>query len=159
MKICIVRHGSAETGADADELRSLTEKGFQQAQGAGRWIQSLIAEQQLADDVLICHSPYLRAQQTAGAVINATGKSGQQCDLITPQGDVTQILDWLVAQERDIVLVSHLPLVGRLAAKLVEGQVFDQPWSPAEAWLLEGDIAASGCMTVTGVWYPALEEL
>ena len=158
MKVCIVRHGSAEAGVDSDESRSLTEKGFQQAQGVGRWIGSLIEDQQLSDSLQICHSPFLRARQTAEAVSEACGLKAIEIGLITPSGDIEQLLEWLMTQDRDVVLVSHLPLVGRLAAKLVEGQVFDQPWSPAEAWVLEGDMAASGCMTVTKVWYPALEE-
>lgn len=163
MKVCIVRHGSAEMGADADASRQLTEKGSTQAQGAGRWLASMLNDGKIESDVTLYSSPYIRARQTAEAISAATGIAvsslAEQVDGdIVPAGNIDDIVDFLSTQEGDIILVSHLPLVGRLAAKLVDGEVYDQPWSPAECWLLEGDPAASGCMTVTAVWYPALEE-
>jgi len=69
------------------------------------------------------------------------------------------LLNDLTAQEQDLILVSHLPLVGHLAAMLVDGQLYDQPWSPAECWILQGDLAAAGCMSVDAVWYPVLDGL
>ena len=158
MKICIVRHGSAEIGADNDSQRALTTKGTDQARGAGKWVAGLLADGVLANDTKILSSPYLRAEQTAQQIQLASKLELEQLNTITPAGDVDAIVDELTQSENDLILVSHLPLVGRLAAKLVDGQVYDQPWSPAECWLLEGDIAAAGCMTVTSVWYPALEE-
>ena len=57
-----------------------------------------------------------------------------------------------------MIVVSHLPLVGRLASLLVDGRALDQPWSPAEGWVLSGDLFAPGCMTVDQIWYPALDR-
>lgn len=158
MKICIVRHGSAEIGADEDNLRQLTAKGQGQAQGAGRWLAELLAKGDLSNNARIFASPYLRARQTADAIATATSLAVEEHEEIVPHGKVERLVEQLTSEQTDIVLVSHLPLVGRLAAKLVDGQIYDQPWSPAECWLLEGDIAASGCMSVASVWYPALEE-
>ena len=158
MKVCIVRHGSAEIGADEDSQRSLTEKGRQQAQGAGRWLATLVADGVVANDAKIFASPYLRARQTAEAIAEASSLTLSEFADITPHGKVERIVEKLIREEKDIILVSHLPLVGRLAAKLVDGQIYDQPWSPAECWLLEGEVAGSGCMSVASVWYPALEE-
>lgn len=159
MKICIVRHGSAEMGADEDSLRPLTDKGQQQAQGAGRWLAGLLAKGELSDNSRILTSPYLRTYQTAEAIAAATSLTLEENEGIVPHGKVERLVEQLTTEQSDIVLVSHLPLVGRLSAKLVDGQIYDQPWSPAECWVLEGDIAASGCMSVTSVWYPALEEI
>lgn len=158
MKICIVRHGSAEQGADEDSQRNLTTKGLAQVQGAGRWLMEQLKHGDLASNTLILSSPYLRAQQTAEAIAEATALSLNILPDLVPHGKIERIGEQLMSQTQDLILVSHLPLVGRLAAKLVDGQMYDQPWSPAECWLLEGDIAASGCMSVTSVWYPALEQ-
>jgi phosphohistidine phosphatase len=40
---------------------------------------------------------------------------------------------------------------------MVDGEVYDQPWSTAECWVLEGDLIARGCMRVSKTWYPGLE--
>lgn len=159
MKICIIRHGSAVLGGDADASRSLTPKGLLQAQRAGCWVNSLIAQGKLSDNASIIASPYLRAQQTAAEVAAACDKAITTDGTITPSGVAAAVVDNLTHASEDVILVSHLPLVGRIAARLVEGEEFDQPWSPAECWLLEGEVAASGCMTVTSVWYPALEGI
>ncbi|MDP2546743.1 phosphohistidine phosphatase SixA [Oceanobacter sp. 4_MG-2023] len=154
MKICIVRHGSAVIGSMDDQHRELTEKGRFQAQAAGEWM----AEQEWNDPVLWV-SPYYRTQQTASLIAESLPLDMEEHAFLVPSSDVNTVVDELLSQERDIILVSHLPLVGRLAAYLVEGQVFDQPWSPAECWLLSGDVAGPGCLSVESVWYPVLSGL
>ena len=154
MKLCIVRHGTAVSGAVQDEGRALTPRGLMQAQGAGVWL----AQQPLKSPALFCSS-YLRTRQTADAIGAALGLTATVMPALTPDADVRHLLDELMRQSDDLILVSHLPLVGHLAALLVDGQVYDQPWSPAECWLLNGDIAAPGCMTVEAVWYPVLAGL
>ncbi|MDK2778922.1 MAG: phosphohistidine phosphatase SixA [Pseudomonadota bacterium] len=155
MKIYIVRHGSAEAGAVQDQGRGLTGRGLQQAAGAGRWL----ADQVGGTDVRLLSSPYKRAAQTADAIARACGLTAETDAGLIPDADVTELAASFTASAQDFILVSHLPLVGRLAALLVDGQVHDQPWSPAEVWCLEGDIAAAGCMSVAGVWYPVLDGI
>lgn len=152
MKICIVRHGSAMPGAVNDQDRTLTDKGLHQAVQAGKWLKSQ-AFQQPACWV----SPYRRTLQTAENIAESTGYVIQSNTALTPDSDAADILGQLQQASDDVVLVSHLPLVGHIASYLIDGEVRDQPWSPAECWLLEGDIAGPGCMSVVGVWYPALE--
>lgn len=154
MKIYIVRHGSAEQGAVQDQGRKLSARGVQQAEGAGRWLA-----QQIQGKPRLLSSPYVRTQQTADSIARQCGLAIETSGLLVPEGDVSQLIDRLSQTEGDAILVSHLPLVGHLAAMLVDGQMYDQPWSPAEVWILEGDIAAAGCMTVSGVWYPVLDGL
>ncbi|WP_221798564.1 phosphohistidine phosphatase SixA [Oceanobacter mangrovi] len=153
MKICVVRHGSAMAGQLDDVSRGLTESGLREVVMAGKWLAS-----QQWNNPVIWASPYHRAQQTAAAISEASGLDVDTHPTLVPSADVQPILDDLVQQQRDLILVSHLPLVGRLAATLIDGQAYDQPWSPAECWVLEGDIAAAGCMSVAAVWYPALER-
>lgn len=154
MKICIVRHGSAVTGNLDDEHRPLTEKGVVQAQAAGRWLA-----QQGWNNPEVMVSPYYRARQTAAAIQGSLGFPESESGLLVPSADVSTLTSLLCDRSNDLILVSHLPLVGRLAAWLVEGQQFDQPWSPAECWVLSGDVPGPGCMSVSAVWYPALEEI
>lgn len=154
MKIFIVRHGAAEHGSVQDQSRSLTEKGVRQVDGAGHWL----AQQSLNQPKLIS-SPFHRTQQTAEAIARHLNLPVETNPLLVPEGDIRQLLDQLAGSSGDIILVSHLPLVGHLAALLVDGQIYEQPWSPAEVWMLEGDVAAAGCMAVTGVWYPVLDGI
>lgn len=154
MKICIVRHGSAVSGAVQDQNRGLTERGEGQAVGAGHWLA-----QQAFNNPRILASPFLRARQTAQAIADSLILPVETMPHLVPDGDVQQLLNDLTAQEQDLILVSHLPLVGHLAAMLVDGQLYDQPWSPAECWILQGDLAAAGCMSVDAVWYPVLDGL
>lgn len=151
MKLCIVRHGLAEVGADSDQQRPLREEGAEQARLAGLWLADAALQ-----SPLIVSSPFVRAQQTAEAIASSLAQEVRFSDHLTPSSSPQQLLGEVSNLQQDVVLVSHLPLVGRLAALLVEGQVFDQPWSPAECWLLEGDVFAAACMTVTQVWYPEL---
>lgn len=154
MKVCIVRHGSAVSGAVQDQNRPLTPRGQQQAIAAAGWL----SQQVLNSPRLLC-SPYLRTRQTAQAIADTLGIAADILPSLTPDADVRHLLDELSLLQQDLIVVSHLPLVGHLAALLVDGQVYDQPWSPAECWLLDGDIAAAGCMTVEAVWYPVLAGL
>jgi len=154
VKICIVRHGSAEPGAVNDRSRALTARGLAQADGAGKWL----AQQSLHNaDVYV--SPYLRAQQTAVEIAGHTGLDLVITDHLTPDADILALLATIESRSDDLILVSHLPLVGHLAAYLTDGEVYEQPWSPAEVWILEGDIPGPGCMSVKAVWYPVLEGI
>lgn len=154
MKICIVRHGAAVIGSLDDAHRPLTEKGVVQAQAAGRWL----ATQEWNDPVILV-SPYFRAKQTAEAIHHSLPLCLLESAALRPDADVNALVESFGEAERDLIIVSHLPLVGHLAALLVDGQVFDQPWSPAECWVLSGDVAGPACMSVSAVWYPALENI
>lgn len=152
MKLCIVRHGEAGFGAP-DPERELTATGKQQARIAGQWLVT-----QFPKKPRLLVSPYVRAQQTAAIIAQECGLTIDTWNDITPAAHPEAIVDQLSELSEDIILVSHLPLVGHLATLLVDGQASDQPWSPAECWLLEGELAASGCMTTSSVWYPILAQ-
>lgn len=154
MELYLVRHGLAEPGDPYDQSRLLTERGAAQAAGAARWIK-----QQLAGSAQVWASPYVRTQQTAQPIAELL-----DCDLVShsclePDQTAQKVVDDLSSQSGNIVLVTHLPLVGRLASLLIDGQVMDQPWSPAEVWKLNGDVFAAGCMDSASVWYPVLEGI
>lgn len=153
LRIAIVRHGAAHYGQDLDTTRPLTTEGLNQAQRLGCWLSSGAWH-----EASLFSSPFVRAHETALAIGSALQHSLSSIPCLQPDGSPQVVADWLATQTNNIILVSHLPLVGRLASLLVDGQVYDQPWSPAECWVLEGDLAAPGCMSVVDVWYPALDE-
>jgi phosphohistidine phosphatase SixA len=56
------------------------------------------------------------------------------------------VCDWLIEQEGEILIVSHMPLVAALAGLLVEGRADRGIGFPTAAIAeLETDICAAGC--------------
>jgi len=149
-RLVIVRHGAAEPGHDGDALRRLTEQGLAQAEAAGGWLASHVS------GAHIFSSPFIRAIETATAIERSAVGFIKELELLVPSGSPHGVADHLLSHD-NVVVVSHLPLVGRLASLMTEGSVFDQPWSTAECWSLEGDLIAPGCMSVDKVWYPGLD--
>jgi len=150
VKIYIVRHGYAVKGDVNDQSRSLTEKGLKQTDMAGKWLSS-----QSMKNAECWHSPYLRTRQTAENIVAACDIPLREENGLIPGGNIIELINQLQSLNHDVILVSHLPLVGHLASYLIDGAIMEQPWSPAECWLLEGE-AAGSCMTATDVWYPNL---
>lgn len=154
-RLVIVRHGTAVAGLDNDSARILTDEGAVQADHAGRWLAERLS---IGASTVIMSSPYERAHQTAQAIAEHTQGVIQTSILLRPDSDPLALADAFAGEFDDLIVVSHLPLVGRLAAVMVDGLVYDQPWSTAECWVLEGDLIARGCMRVTNTWYPGLES-
>jgi len=153
VKLYLIRHGEAVSGAPDDMDRPLTERGQQRAVRAANWLSNNVK-----GPVSLWASPYLRTQQTAAPIAKALAVDVVEHHCLTPDMTPQKVVDELVNEQQNIILVTHLPLVGRLASLLIEGVAFDQPWSPTEIWQLEGDVFSAGCLQNTDVWYPALEE-
>ncbi|WP_439257548.1 phosphohistidine phosphatase SixA [Lonepinella sp. BR2271] len=121
MKIFIMRHGEAEMFAKSDKERTLTEFGQQSAASQAHWLKSTALQ---LDKVLV--SPYTRAKQTFDYINQAFDDQLSDCaevwDAITPNGKAELVVDYLsVLFDQDInqvLLVSHLPLVGEIVAEL-----------------------------------------
>jgi phosphohistidine phosphatase len=122
MQIYLCRHGIAETGrknqSDAD--RALTDEGkkklrsvFETARAAG------------AAPELILTSPYLRAVETARIAAEVLGYKGAlvPCPEITPDGESEKAWDVIRTHSdaASLLLASHEPILGYLAAYLVGG--------------------------------------
>lgn len=152
MKVYLIRHGEAVPGSPDDMNRSLTERGADNALRAAQWLKKTIK-----GPATIWASPFVRTQQTARPIAQALGLEIINHDCLTPDSAPQKVVDELASEQQDIILVTHLPLVGRLASLLIEGVSYDQPWSPTEIWQLDGDVFAAACMQNTDVWYPALE--
>jgi phosphohistidine phosphatase len=117
MRIWILRHGQAEAMAASDPQRALTEHGRVEVKS----MLTLLRDEPL-DGILA--SPYRRAQQTAELVSQGLSHSRGVATAawLTPDDDPRQALDFLAERrERNVLLVSHQPLVSQLISLLVEG--------------------------------------
>ncbi len=143
MNIVIMRHGEAETYADSDAQRNLTDYGREQAKAAGLCLKNL---SQNFEQVWV--SPYNRAQQTADGVLSQLGSiSRETVDSLTPESSPTDLIDALSTYRGgDLLIVSHQPLVSALVGLLENADHRSgPPMSPASMALLSADTILAGC--------------
>lgn len=123
MKVFIMRHGEAVHYANSDAERELTEHGQSQSIAVAK----ACAKQGINQFDLVLVSPYVRAQQTWEQISSFFAASQiETYDEITPYGRSEQVASYISAliqlhNYQRVLLVSHLPLVGYLAAELVTG--------------------------------------
>lgn len=118
MKVCIMRHGEAGFSASSDSSRSLTSLGIKQSKQVGQWLR----EQDFQFDLGLV-SPYLRAQQTLELLSSQVSVFQIETqDLLVPGGNPSQIVNLLTMlpsyNVKNVIIVSHLPLVGYLVSEL-----------------------------------------
>ncbi|OCG15858.1 phosphohistidine phosphatase SixA [Gilliamella sp. Fer2-1] len=118
MKVCIMRHGEAGFSASSDFSRALTNYGIKQSNQAGMWLKEQGYQFELG---LV--SPYLRAQQTFTALSSHVNVAKIETDqFLVPGGNSSHaagILTMLLAEgTENVIVVSHLPLVGYLVNEL-----------------------------------------
>ncbi|MFQ1053742.1 phosphohistidine phosphatase SixA [Gilliamella apicola] len=118
MKVCIMRHGEAGFSASSDASRTLTNYGIEQAKQAGIWLK----EQNFHFDLGLV-SPYLRAQQTLTELSSQVSVAKVTTDkFLVPGGSASYIADTLTMLVtngvNNVIVVSHLPLVGYLVNEL-----------------------------------------
>jgi len=127
MRIFFMRHGQAEPMAISDQHRELTEHGkIEVAKMAG-----VLLEDKLVFDAIYV-SPYIRAQQTANIVksVLVTPTSLTTLNFITPNDTAQSLQDYIYCHfsgqdevsEKNILVVSHMPLVSYLVAEFTNGQ-------------------------------------
>jgi phosphohistidine phosphatase len=155
MKLLLMRHGEASFNASTDAQRPLTQDGS----------ASVIEQSQ--NIIVPWHeftglwaSPYVRAQQTASLLLqNYAHKkhnlSLRSLDCITPHGEIMQVQEFLLAQQHEgIILVTHQPLISGLIGHFCHADEYlGEPMMPASMALLEGDVAAAGCLRLTQLFH------
>jgi phosphohistidine phosphatase len=117
-KVILVRHGEATSTTENPE-RPLTITGRRHAENAASWLQRCGYEVEE-----ISHSNKLRARQTAKIFGNRLGVHAarvQQAAGLNPHDDPASMADLIVADRRSVMLVGHLPFLGRLASLLLVG--------------------------------------
>lgn len=151
LKLWLLRHGEAEPSARSDAERNLTAHGRQQVREAAAFLQGRPLQAVLV-------SPYVRAQQTADLLCEVLAFSGARENVawLTPESDVRQAMRELDSYPfKELLLVTHQPLVGALAGLLVHGHR-QQPltMNTASLALLEGDALVAGLMTLAAHQHP-----
>lgn len=144
MKIWVMRHGEAGFNAATDSQRTLTKNGQEMAYHQGEKLGKRLLNQQIILDKIIV-SPYLRTQQTAEQLFSGLQAVGftQSCtkivetwEGITPGGNVETVIDYLnfLHEEgaKNVLIISHLPLVFDLVHQLTHSTVHFYPAVIAE---------------------------
>ncbi|MDB6062477.1 MAG: phosphohistidine phosphatase SixA [Verrucomicrobiaceae bacterium] len=145
-RIWVLRHGEAERNTRHDPSRELTERGAQHAQAAGEWLAKTASPA-----VRLVASPYRRAQQTAAQVARAfADKTITTVDWLVPDIDPDEALDELAKLgDREIIVVSHQPLVSALLGLLIAADYRAGPaMETASLAALTTSIIAPGCATL-----------
>jgi len=118
VKLYLVRHGEAVTG-DVDPMRPLSERGRGQADSAARFVEPLGLAPQA-----VWHSTKARAEQTAEILRGALGGAPEMIRRpdLSPNSPPEPIAEQVAAAESDVMIVGHLPFMGRLASMLLTGE-------------------------------------
>jgi phosphohistidine phosphatase len=126
VRLLIVRHAEATPGSP-DELRTLTQRGREQARTLGRRLQELSLE----PDAVVS-SPLLRARETADAL--GLGEP-EVDDRLGPGASPDDVRDAALGRGETVVVVGHQPDCGRAAAALSGGP--EPPFPPCGHALVE----------------------
>jgi len=116
MKLYLIQHGNA-LDKDLDPDRHLSEQGARDLRKIAGFINHLDICAQ------VWHSGKTRAEQTAGILAEAMSvKDGiSQKEGLSPNDDVSKIKDTIESSGQDIMIVGHLPFLGKLASLLIAG--------------------------------------
>lgn len=155
-QLWIMRHGQAAPGCP-DPQRSLTDAGQHEASRMAAWLHAALDEAQ-RHRLAIVASPYRRAQQTAAVMAERLARPVETLNLITPDDPVDPVIEWLQIRcvDKPCLLVSHMPLVGELTGRLVEGDPRSSlPMPTAAIAGLEAEVWAAGCARLHVFRYPA----
>ncbi len=118
MKLYLVRHAEAKSHAE-DPDRDLTEAGIHEA---NRLVEFLYESKRVNPEVIF-HSDKVRAAETALIFAQRFNppRGVQNADHLTPGADPSIWEDKLNSMFDDIMLVSHLPFLSKLASLLITG--------------------------------------
>jgi len=116
MKLYLVQHGKA-VQEELDPQRPLTEEGRRDTQKVAGFIKPL----KISIDYL-WHSGKKRAAQTAEILTEVVKyKTLTAHNGLGPNDDVTALKDELATAQQDIMIVGHLPFLGKLTSLLLSG--------------------------------------
>jgi len=115
MQLYLVQHGAAKSEAE-DLLRGLTEEGRRTAERLADFLTPL----QLSLD-RIEHSDKLRARQTAEILAERLRprEGTREIRGMAPKDEVEAMRSRLQGESKNLMLVGHLPYLGRLVARLL----------------------------------------
>ena len=114
-RLYLMRHGEAKP-KEEDPKRDLTDAGRAEVTRMAAWASSAGIR---VDEIR--HSGKLRAQRTAEIVAEPLGTSAVSAPGLAPNDDVAAIASAIEREQGVMMLVGHLPFLGRLAALLITG--------------------------------------
>jgi len=117
MVLYLIRHGKAEP-RDVDPARGLTAEGRAEVEKAAAFLKPMGLGVEA-----VWHSTKARAAQTAEAIDSVVDASSGlvERDDLAPNDPVPPIREEVEDVNRDLVVVGHLPFLGRLAGLLLVG--------------------------------------
>jgi phosphohistidine phosphatase len=117
MKLYLVQHGEATT-EQVDPARPLTAKGRNDVQKIASFLKGAGL-----GPVVISHSGKTRARQTAEIIAAQLRPSDQvtERDGLAPNDPVKSVAKEVSGVANDLMIVGHLPFLGKLAARLLAG--------------------------------------
>jgi phosphohistidine phosphatase len=117
MKLYLMQHGEAAT-EEADPSRPLTAKGRSDVQKIALFLKGAGV-----DLCLILHSGKTRARQTAEIIAAQLGPDCQvkEREGLAPNDSVSTLANELSGMANDLMIVGHLPFLGKLASLLIAG--------------------------------------
>ena len=117
MRLYLVQHGEAKLKED-DPQRHLTEKGQQDVRKAADFVKPFA----LTADA-VWHSGKARAAQTAEVLASAIAVSQGvlQREGLAPNDPIGPIAKELSSLDEDVMIVGHMPFLGKLASALIAG--------------------------------------
>ena len=117
MELFIVRHGEAGAAA-TDAARELTAQGIREVQEV-----ALCARERGVKIAEIRHSGRIRAEQTARLLADTLDPVGGLISTpgLHPDDPVEPVAQSLFGERSSLMLVGHLPFVGRMCGLLIQG--------------------------------------
>jgi phosphohistidine phosphatase len=115
MNLYLVQHGESKS-EEEDPERRLTDKGIGEVQKVAKFLSAL-----RLSVTAVWHSGKPRARQTAELVAEAIGASDciEQQEGLAPKDKVAPTKKALEQSSGDVMIVGHLPFLGKLVALLV----------------------------------------
>ena len=143
MDLILWRHAEAKEadGPVADGDRELSPRGLRHAQQVAEWLRT-----QRLPKVAVLSSPAKRALQTA-EVLGLPVKVKKQLGVGASISDLLGAADW-PDHPGAIILVSHQPALGRLAALLLAGTEADWTIKKAGMWWFSNRVRHDETQTI-----------
>ena len=117
MELYLVRHAESKN-KEEDPKRGLTDLGFVNVRKTARFVKKLDISVET-----IFHSNKLRAKQTANELaVGIKSVAGlKQRDGIAPMDDISLMKDEIQGDDKNLMIVGHLPYMPKLASALLCG--------------------------------------
>ena len=115
MKLYLVQHGEAKSEKE-DPDRSLTDRGAAEIRAVAE-----AARRAGLKPAQMFHSGKRRAQQTAAILAEAWHCPLEEAAGLRPNDDIRPWIDRIAAENKELMLVGHLPFLQKIVMRLVSG--------------------------------------